>query len=203
MTHRQSEITGPLDWAAATETHPHEVSCGDAYLVKQTRVGALACVIDGLGHGSEARLAAEVAIASISEYAERSLEEIFSLCHEQMRTTRGAVLSLVMFEPMNKRLTWCGVGNIDSVILRDDGSREWLPLRGGIVGCRLPNVRASTIAIESGDLLVMYSDGIGSQCIDSISQHDSPPEVADKIMRNHLKGTDDALVLVARYSSTA
>jgi len=72
---RSSEHIGFIDWAVASQAHPHELVCGDAYCVTQIAT-VHSFVIDGLGHGSEAAEASRAAIAAISDHRDDAAEEI-------------------------------------------------------------------------------------------------------------------------------
>jgi hypothetical protein len=77
-------------------------------------------------------------------------------------------------------------------------SREAIGLRGGILGYQLPTVRAAALPFFEGDVLVMFTDGIRAAFMDAISPRAPPREVADAILARHARGSDDALVLVAK-----
>jgi hypothetical protein len=49
-----------------------------------------------------------------------------------------------------------------------------------------------------GDLLVLATDGIRAGFAQGLALGDPPQQIADGILARHLKGNDDALVLVAR-----
>ncbi len=46
-----------IEWCVASRAAPEEAESGDLHLVSQWEGGALLAVIDGLGHGSQARVA--------------------------------------------------------------------------------------------------------------------------------------------------
>ena len=50
-----------------------------------------------------------------------------------------------------------------------------------------------------GDTLIFVTDGIRSGFAKGLSTSDPPQLMADRILAEHSKGSDDALVLVARY----
>jgi serine phosphatase RsbU (regulator of sigma subunit) len=202
VTSLLTEHIGFIEWAAASRTHPHEVICGDAYSVRTTRHGALLCVIDGLGHGPEAAEASQAALSVISDHDDDDTGAILSHCHEALKPTRGAVLSLAKLDTRHNNLSWIGIGNVEGILLRPGGSHEWLPLRGGIVGCRLPTIRVSETPVVPGDSLIMFSDGIAGQFLDLLSTEQSPAEMAERIIGRGTKGYDDAMVLVVKYHGT-
>ncbi len=199
MITSSTEHLGFIEWAGAFKAHPHEHVCGDAFICIETAGGVLIAVIDGLGHGPEAALASESAVAVLAENAEIRPDELLRICHEALKGTRGAVVSIAALDKAIERLSWIGVGNVEGVLLRSSGSHEWLPLRGGIVGCRMPGLTLSSVDIAAGDLLVMFSDGIRNHSPKSFSDEADPKEIAESIMTKHLRGNDDAVVLVARY----
>jgi len=60
-------------------------------------------------------------------------------------------------------------------------------------------VQAAVIPVNAGDTLVLATDGIASGFLSDVSSRDEPQRLADHILDRYGKGTDDALVLVARY----
>jgi len=192
------ERTRPLvEWTVATRSLGSE--SGDHYLVSRTEDGGvLVAVVDGLGHGPEAASAAKTAIAVLEAGRERELGTRFLRCHERLRDTRGVVLSLALFATGS--LTWLGVGNVDGVLLRSGFSApEQLLVRGGVVGRRLPSLELSRLTVARGDTLILATDGIQSRFAeDPVAAFAAPPTAA-RILADHGKETDDALVLVVRY----
>jgi hypothetical protein len=72
-------------------------------------------------------------------------------------------------------------------------------MRGGVVGFRLPPLQAVVIPVSAGDILIFATDGIRSGFDDGLNIHAPLQHLADTICSQYTKGTDDALVLVARY----
>jgi hypothetical protein len=104
-------------------------------------------------------------------------------------------------------MTWVGVGNVEGVILRADdkavSAQEHIPLFPGVAGYRLPSLRALVTPVNRGDLIIFYTDGIrGEVLLDPISRR-LPELIAHRILNKYSKGTDDALVFVARYVGLA
>jgi serine phosphatase RsbU (regulator of sigma subunit) len=126
------------------------------------------------------------------------------LCHERLRGTRGATASVASFDYANDELTWSGVGDVVALLLRADAAThpkaESLVLRAGLLGSGSPALIASIVPIRRGDLVVLATDGIGMGFERTVDRARRPQVVADRILANHSKRTDDALVLVARYT---
>src|SRR5256885_10652057 len=102
-------------------------------------------------------------------------------------------------------LTWLGVGNVEGLLVYGDGAarsgvrRASLAPRGGIVGSELPRLHPVVLPIAPGDTLFFATDGIREGFAEGLSPEAAPQQLADQILARHGKGTDDALVLVARY----
>ena len=189
-----------LEWSVATRTMIHEVESGDAHLVVEFARGALVAVVDGLGHGGDAAIAARAAVAVLADHAQESAATLLQRCHEGLRGTRGAVMTLASFR--DATMTWVAVGNVEGLLLRAgaDGLpvRESILLRGGVVGYQIPPLRPATLPVNAGDTLVLASDGIRGAFADILDVAMPPREIADAILSRYAKDTDDALVLVAR-----
>ena len=165
--------------------------------------GVLVGVLDGLGHGAEAYEAARLASETLVEHAQESLVSLISRCHERLRSKRGVVMSLASFLEKQGLMSWAGVGNVDGLLLRSDRraqrAREFLLVRPGVVGVRLGFLKAPVLPVGPGDTLFFATDGIRSDFANCFSRTTPAQKIADQILLHHNKGTDDALVLVARY----
>jgi len=192
-----------IEWGAAAQAIPGETVSGDLHLVKPFPHGALVAVVDGLGHGDEAAMAARTAVSVLEEHPDQSVITLAKRCHDALRKTRGAVMTLASFNVLDSTVSWLGVGNVEGLLLRADTrgvpASESAFLRGGVVGYQLPPLRASVIAIAPYDLLILASDGIGSGFRQNLPATEPAQEIADRIMGQHFKGNDDALVLIVRY----
>lgn len=115
----------------------------------------------------------------------------------------GVVMSLASFDTSGETMTWVGVGDVNGVLMRanpaTDRRREMLLLRSGVVGCQLPTSRPVVVSVVHGDTLVLAADGIRILFSGDLNPADSPQQIADQVTARHARGTDDALVLVARY----
>jgi phosphoserine phosphatase RsbX len=194
-----------IDWSVVSTAMSGEVECGDAHVFVEFPGGAVVAVIDGLGHGSKAAGAARVAVATVAAHADEPIVPLFTRCHERLRGTRGAVMTLASFRHVDATMTWLGVGNVDGVLLRagQPAGRESILLRGGVVGYQVPPLRPATLSLASGDTLVLATDGVRSAFSDDVDLDASPAQIAESILARHGKGSDDALVLVARWQGRA
>jgi len=192
-----------LDWGVASAALPGETTSGDLHVVRPSTKGVLVAVVDGLGHGEEAAAAAQRAAVTLMQHGNESVIALVRRCHRALIGTRGVAMSLATFNPADDSLTWLGIGNVEGLLLRTDPrtSRpmEAILLRSGVVGLELPQLRASVTTLAPGDLLVMATDGIRSGFAERLSAAQATQRLADQILADYRKSTDDALVLVARY----
>lgn len=190
-----------IEWGTASAALATERESGDLAVVCGFTNGALVAVIDGLGHGPEAALAARTAGQLLTDHAQEDPLSLVQRCHEGLRKTRGAVMSLASWNQLTDSLTWLGVGNVEGVLVRRSSERasESLALRGGVVGYRLPPLRSELLSVARGDTLVFATDGLRSNFTSHIELGLAPQELADALLAGSSKGSDDACVAVARY----
>jgi negative regulator of sigma-B (phosphoserine phosphatase) len=195
-----------IEWGFAARTAPGESVSGDVHLVQFGDQGALAAVVDGLGHGEEAARVARTAAALLQRDPGDSLIQLITSCHSALISTRGAVMTLASFDKVKNTVSCLGVGNVEGVLLRAESSRQppsqSVLLLAGVVGYRLPPLRTTIFDISHGDLFILASDGISSGFRENVLPSEGSQQIADRIVREHFKGTDDALVLVMRYLGT-
>jgi phosphoserine phosphatase RsbX len=192
-----------LEWGVAARPLRGETKSGDVAVVRFCRETALIAACDGLGHGADAARAAAAAAAALETFGGEDVVSVARRCDEALRTTRGAAISLAVVAAMPAAVTWVGVGNVEGRLLRGslsaaDGSRS-LILQPGIAGEGLPSLHAVTVAIGRGDTLIFATDGVDSRFADWLVPVGAPQSIAERILDQHSKSTDDALVVVARY----
>ena len=191
-----------LEWDAAMTPMPGESILGDRAVVAVANEHMLIAVIDGVGHGAEAATAAEVAVNTLRHLAEQDVASAVRECHRVLADTRGAAVSLASIDGRDHTVTWLGVGNVESRLLHGAGPvplSESLLLHNGIVGHDLPRLTPRTMPVARGDLVIFATDGIRRDFADGLMPRGTCREIADRILAEHLVGSDDALVLVARY----
>jgi len=217
-----------VEWGVSHWTYPGEEMSGDLQCVIETPEGVFAAVVDGLGHGEEAGAAAKQAVQVLSKGKIQALPQMFQDCHTALRRTRGVVMSAAWISAIDQSLTWLGVGNVDGSLLRGPmweeriseikgnatkrmgdthdaaahgiPGRESLLVRGGVLGYRIPTLRAVSLPIRPGDTLIFTTDGITLDFQRFTTKDLAPQAIADDILAEFRKGTDDALVLVVRYT---
>ncbi len=182
---------------------PGQSESGDHHVVKSFPDGALVAAVDGIGHGNGAAAAAKIACAVLEAHADEPVIALVRRCHESLRATRGVVMSVASFNVPHGLMTWLGVGNVQGILLRSgiavNLAEESLLLRAGVVGSQLPPLQAEVLPVASGDILILATDGVSSDFARGFTHSQPPQKAAQGILARYSKGSDDALVLVARY----
>lgn len=196
-----------LEWGVAAAPMRGEPASADLHVVEPVPSGVVLAVVDGIGHGGEARAASSLAAEVTKREAARGAVAIIRLCHTALIGTRGVVMSVASIDFRDHTVTWLGVGNVAGLLVRGDQRatppRESMFVRSGVVGMQLPLLQASVVSIAAGDTLVMTTDGIRPEFGESIFGRISPPRMAERLLAEHGRGTDDALALVIRYLGRA
>jgi hypothetical protein len=146
-----------VDWSAGP-------TAGDAIaLVCPFPNGALLAAVAGLGRGEEAPAAAATAREVLESHPSESPVALVQHCHEELRGGRGAALALASVSELDARMTWLAIGRAEAVLLRaargDQPMSEAAPALRGVVGQRLPALRASTVLVRRNDTLLLSSGG--------------------------------------------
>jgi phosphoserine phosphatase RsbX len=196
-----------VDWGVAERRMAGETLSGDLHLVKPLEDSVLVAVADGLGHGKAAAEAARLAMETVEQSSHSPLVQVLENCNRRLRRTRGAVMSLALFNSTDSSMAWVGVGNVAGVVVRtpSDGkpAKESLLSSSGFIGGRLPPLHVAAMKIESGDTLVFATDGIRRGFEDGMVLFERPKRTAERILARDGLDTDDALVLVATFQGRA
>lgn len=157
-------------------------------------------VLDGLGHGPAAASAARLGVDALEQSQAHDVVTLVRDCHRGLRGSRGAVMSLAMFDSLERTMTWIGVGNVrGSLWCPQLATWKSLLLRSGVVGDVLPHLQASIVSMSEGVTLVFATDGVGPEIDDRLLEADSLQTAAERILARGRTGRDDALVLLARF----
>jgi hypothetical protein len=194
-----------LDIGIAHYALPGESESGDRCVVRTSAQRTLIGVIDGLGHGREAASAAGAAAEILEGFSGEAVDSLLERCHERLRGTRGAAITLIVIDAGVTIAEWVGVGNVAVGVRQTQTSgksscRELL-VRSGIAGSSLTSARALRLPLNSGDMVLLATDGVDPRFIDSpeaISGNEPAQRVADTILASFATMRDDALVVVAR-----
>lgn len=175
-----------------------EIACGDAWLVRGRGERILIAVVDGLGHGVDAAIAADAAIASIERTQSQPLAQIVQAAHGALRPTRGAALSVAELDAKTRQIRFAGVGNVGGVVMSSDTRTRAFVNSPGIVGHTLPRVHELTYEWPVGGTVVLFSDGITARW--HLDRYPAlggqrAPIIAATLARDYTRGRDDMTVL--------
>jgi len=192
-----------MEFGIAAAAVEGQSESGDIHVMQYVRDRLLLAAIDGIGHGDSAAAAALAAATVLKANPSESLETLMQMCHDVLRSTRGAVMSLASIFPRLGQMRWLGVGNVQGMVQRAGAAKgtvqEVLLLRAGVLGAQMPSLQAATVPLRTGDRIIFATDGIRSGFVADLSSLDTPQRSADRILQQHCRSNDDALVLVARY----
>ena len=175
-----------------------EAECGDHWEIDVARDVITLMVVDGLGHGPDAAVAAASAIHSFRTRTGSSSDAMFAALDSSLRVTRGAAISLATINAVDRSVTFTGVGNVDARVLGGPATQYLVP-QNGIVGHGMPILRSTQASWPVAGRLIMHSDGIVARWrLDAyrggLSTH--PGLMAGMIYRDFARERDDVTVVV-------
>lgn len=174
--------------------------CGDRWVVETEADRTLILVADGLGHGPLAAQASSEAVRVFRSHLNKSPQEIITLAHAALRSTRGAALAVAEINHQEKTLRFAGVGNISGCIFAQTGNQS-LVSYNGTVGHELRKIQEFVYQWPVGGVLIMYSDGLGTQWrwerYPGLAAR-RPSLIASVLYRDFNRGRDDVTVVVAK-----
>jgi len=167
---------------------------------------ALLLIADGLGHGPLANTAASEAVRVFRGNRGVTLERLLDLMHAALRPTRGAAASLVQINLRTREVRFAGVGNVAGMILASPTTSQGMASHNGTLGHALRKAQGFTYPWPAGGVLVMHSDGLGSQW--KLEKYPGlfrrhPALIAGVLYRDFNRGRDDVTVIAAREADGA
>ena len=191
---------GKTEYGVATRALQGD-QCGDSGITLEQKGILLCAVIDGVGHGPNAAIAAVTAKNDIEANSEAPLTEILQGVHEVLKSTQGAVACLCRIELKSGQLTMAGIGNITCRIFRGLDSERLLS-REGILGYMVSTPREHTRKLDNAALLLMHSDGVREH-FELFEYPDllkgNAASVAARVVDTLGKNNDDASCLAVRF----
>ncbi|MCL5272119.1 MAG: SpoIIE family protein phosphatase [Gammaproteobacteria bacterium] len=191
-----------IKYSVVVEALSGEVACGDQYLITELPDATLFAVVDGLGHGERAELAAKKAIEVIKENAHQPIEQLFRLCNDALDKTRGVAMTIVRIDD-NYKINYKAVGNVSGVWWhigeKAKLSSQSFYLENGIVGTPLAQLTPSKeMVLAAGDTLILASDGISKEFENLAPKWGTVDNIAKEIFTTYRNKKDDGIVLVVQ-----
>lgn len=179
-----------------------EAVAGDAAIVREVEDGLVVALVDVLGHGIEAH---DVAVR-IVDFLERSTVSdpaaLMTALHQHLRGSRGAAAGICHINRNDGVLRFVGHGNTRARRLWQQPSR--LVSKDGLLGSAIRGHNLQTMAIEPGDVLLFYSDGVTDRFDLDDYRHaisDTARSLARNVIEMFGKDYDDAACIAIRVTA--
>jgi negative regulator of sigma-B (phosphoserine phosphatase) len=191
-----------LEWAVASRPVAGEVVSGDVAVVEPREEVMLFAVVDALGHGPGAAETAEAAARALRSYCGSDVAGALEHCHARLARTRGAAVTVLALPTGAASLTCAGAGNIAVRLVHGSGPpprrMDSAVPSFGVVGDRVGPIRSRELPLARGDVVLVATDGVDAAFAEWLDLSGSPQQIAERVIANHARDEDDALVLVAR-----
>lgn len=186
---------------------PKEIDCGDGYAIIHHEHGAYLLALDGLGHGTHAQEAAQLAVKTYCDTPISDPAVALRAIHNSIRRTRGAVGFAANLDVVQNKFSYCGIGNIAGKLFSTDSSLVNMPYKNvisynGILGHNIPgSFNNQTLEWNRNKVLIVHSDGLKSRW--DLSRYPNlhrhlPTTMAAVLYKDYSRHTDDTLVLVCK-----
>jgi anti-sigma regulatory factor (Ser/Thr protein kinase) len=195
-------ITRPWQIGIATRPCHRAAVNGDAFVIRECDGRLLAGVIDGLGHGEPAQVAALAAQSYVQSNFDRPLDQLFWGVSSACRGTRGVVMALVRFDSASA-MSSANLGNIETRTWTG-GERFEITVQRGFLGAQEDHVHVQQHRWHPDWMLVLHSDGLRGQWQWNDFpglERASPQAVANQLFKTLAKENDDATVMAVKCGS--
>jgi len=198
-----SASASAFSFAGINIAAPGEQVSGDGWRVRIDGNTAAVMLADGLGHGPDAAQASDAALGSlgagpIATPPSQTLDH----AHRHMRATRGAAVAVALLDAEAGTLRFAGIGNVCGRLISGLEDRA-LMSQHGTVGLQIRRPQDIDYAWAEHAFLILHSDGLVTRwsLADTPGLLQCEPAVmAGWLLREHLRGRDDASVVVLRRS---
>jgi len=177
---------------------------GDRWAIQRVGGRLRVIVVDGLGHGRPAAIAAQTAVEAFQAGGRSALKELLESVHQALRATRGAAVAIAELDGYVGQLRFAGLGNVSATLIQE--KRSGLASVNGTAGAEARHLRVYDYALSPGALLVLHSDGLGTRwTLDGVPELRSkhPSLTCGLLFRDHARPRDDATVLAIRYQGAS
>jgi len=196
-------VTGGIELGQYVRPREGETLSGDVVLTQHEDAGALAAVIDVLGHGPEAHEVGLRLCSELSQWGHATAcpepEGAMKLLHETAQGTRGAVAAVAWLDSACLEGWVTGVGNVRCRIFGK--ATKTVEFGDGVLGQRVRSPRPHALSLKPEDVLVLFSDGVtgrfGPENYPSLGL-DPASAIALNVVRKFGKVLDDASCAVMR-----
>lgn len=187
--------------AALMLAKPGEAACGDGWAARDAADHRTLMMVDGLGHGTEAAVAAREALALFAQWGHEAPTELVQRLHLGLRHTRGGAVAVARVQWASRTVAFAGLGNVAAAAVEPDGSARRMVSHNGTAGHNARKIQAFEYPFGPQALLVMHTDGMGGHW--SLERYPGlarahPALVAGVLYRDQARGRDDTTLVVTR-----
>ncbi|WP_454828723.1 ATP-binding SpoIIE family protein phosphatase [Paraburkholderia xenovorans] len=186
--------------AKSTPKHGQDIN-GDAWSVRHAGGNLWLTLLDGLGHGPLAAEASRRAVDVFMRADPAALpQEVLRDVHSGIKATRGAVMAIARFDPVNAILSFAGVGNIVGIVNAGETTQHLLST-DGTVGYNMRSVRPTEARWAPGSVFIATTDGLTTRW--NLNRHPGlisrhPSLIASVLHRDFARDSDDATIVVVK-----
>ena len=182
---------------------PGEEVNGDGWITRKVGNCIIFMIVDGLGHGPLASEAAREAESIVSAIQQFTPTAILQDCHDALKNTRGAAMSVAIVDLEKQLLHFAGIGNVSASIVSPDTSRS-MACYNGTLGHQIGRFQEFSYPWNPDSTLIMHSDGLNTRW--NLKDYPGilnkqPAVIAGMLYRDFVRGRDDVTVLVAKNSA--
>ena len=174
---------------------------GDAVVIRPLEHGLFAAIVDVLGHGPEAHELTHVIDAFLDRHATADVSSLMARLHQRLKGTRGAAAGLCAINSAVGSIDYVGIGNTS--IRRFGASETRLVSYDGVLGQNMRTPLLQSLQLESGDMLVLYTDGVSDRFTTEEYRgllHHEPEDAVRIILDRFGKDHDDSACIAIRYA---
>ena len=192
-----------LELGAISVAMRGELECGDTWALAADGARHALLLVDGLGHGTFAAVAATAAAVAFAEAPLVAPEETMRTLHRKLAGTRGAAAACALLDTGGTQLQYAGVGNISGTLVQGETQRGLMSYNGTL-GVRLTRARQLEYPWSAHSVLVLHSDGLSARWSLAaypglLARHAAV--VAAVLYRDQVRDRDDATIVVARAAA--
>lgn len=189
-----------IEYGVISLPKPEGLKNGDEYVVKEYNGDSvLLSVIDGEGHGLAAHEAGIIAKDIIEDNYRLPLNELMIKIHEALLREKGRGAVVVLCRLLPNSLEYLGLGDTEAMVIAEGNLAVFnRPGELGKMQIRLPDLRPLIFNCPRKVVIVIFSDGIKKRFrAEDLPLEKNAQSIADFILKNFWRITDDGTVLVA------
>jgi hypothetical protein len=192
-----------LRFGTVSVPFPGEEVNGVGWGVRKVGNCVIFMVVDGLGHGPFAAEAAREAESIANAAKEITPAAILRDCHDALKKTRGAAMSVVVLDTEKQVVHFAGIGNVGTCIVSPESSHS-MASHNGTLGHYMSRIQEFSYPWNPDSILIMHSDGLNTRW--NLKDypgiwHKQPALIAGLLYRDFVRGRDDVTVMVAKNTA--